>query len=314
VIKMKFININIFVLLLLTSLFFTSLSAIDNTTNYLNIAKNFFDNGDYKKAIEFSNKAMLNDSSLIFNALNLRGISYYHLKDFKSSLADFMNTIQLIDIEINKISSFDKRKSELNQLVQLKTNTYFNRALVYQELNKLENALSDYTYVIANDINNKFALFNKGFLLYQLGYKDSAIVYFTEVLKLDSKDNDARYNRANIYYEMQNCDSAMIDYNELLKYKNNDEFIFLNIANCYYNQKNYNAAIINYTKSIKINNSITAAYYNRAQTYKAIAQYEEALKDLYSAMKIIDKDSTFIDKKDNIIQEIDILKKQKKTK
>ncbi len=78
--------------------------------------------GDYRSAIKFYSKALLEDE-LDTEALLFRGISFHDLGNFQKAIEDFTLAIQLVP-----------RFSE----------AYRNRALSYYSLNDSKKALSDY--------------------------------------------------------------------------------------------------------------------------------------------------------------------------
>lgn len=282
---------------------FIDVFAAPKKSTFLELAKKLYDNGDYKQAIEFIDKAIDKDTLNKFQAFNLRGICNYNLKNFQDALKDLNLSLELINTKISQSNNPDLVK-DINSL---KSNTYFNRALVYQELNQLDSALNDYSYVISNDKDNKFSYFNKGFIYYQKSMNDSALFYFSEVLRADPNDLDALYNRANIYYESGDCKLSEIDYFKLIKNKKEDEFIYLNLGNCYFKSSDFAKSIEYYSKSISKNKNMISAYYNRAQSFKSIKNYKFALVDLKFVLNNLEKDVNFVNKKESIIKELENL-------
>ncbi|HRP01629.1 MAG TPA: tetratricopeptide repeat protein [Candidatus Kapabacteria bacterium] len=282
-----------------------SLLSAPKKSTYLDLAKKLYENGDYKQAIEFIDKSSDKDTVNLDRAYNLRGICNYNLKKYDIALLDLNKSLVLINQKLEHQTKAD----QIKDLNSIKTNTYFNRALVYQELSELDSAINDYTYVINNDKSNKFAYFNKGFIFYQKQMNDSALLYFSQVLSIDSNDMDALYNQANIYYELNNCEKAQIAYYKLITNKRADEFVYLNMADCEFRNKNYEQSINDYSQSIKINKFMLSAYYNRAQAYKVTKKFNESLKDLKFVLENIGKDINFANRGDEIQNEISNLQK-----
>jgi len=290
----------ILVLIILTN---SNLFSSPKKSTFLELAKKLYDNGDYKQAIEFIDRAIDKDTQNTYQAYNLRGICNYNLKNYNDALVDLNKSIYHLNL---KITIADKKDSK-KELISFMSNTYFNRALVFQELNQLDSALSDYSFVIVNDRDNKFSYFNKGFIYYQKSVNDSALYYFNQVIKIDPNDFDALYNRANIYYETDNCELAEIDYTKLINNKREDEFIYLNLGNCRFNKSDFVKSIEFYSKSVSKNKNMISAYYNRAQSYKSIKNYKQALIDLKFVMDNLEKDVNFVNKKESIKKELENL-------
>lgn len=292
-----------FIFLLIASIAYLDLISAPKKSTFLELAKKLYDNGDYKQAIEFIDKAIDKDTSNKHQAYSLRGICNYNLKNYKDALADLKSSIELLKTKLNDAQSKESKKD----LISLQSNTYFNRALVYQELGELDSALNDFSFVIANDKDNKFSYFNKGFIYFQKSMNDSALFYFTEVLRVDPNDYDALYNRGNIYYELGDCIQSENDYNKLIKNKRDDEFIYLNLGNCYFNKSDFQKSIEFYGKSISKNKFMISAYYNRAQAFKSQKKYKDAMNDLKFVMDNLEKDVNFVNKKQNIKKEFENL-------
>lgn len=292
-----------FIFLLIASNAYLDLISAPKKSTFLELAKKLYDNGDYKQAIEFIDKAIDKDTSNKHQAYSLRGICNYNLKNYKDALADLKSSIELLKTKLNDAQSKESKKD----LISLQSNTYFNRALVYQELGELDSALNDFSFVIANDKDNKFSYFNKGFIYFQKSMNDSALFYFTEVLRVDPNDYDALYNRGNIYYELGDCIQSENDYNKLIKNKRDDEFIYLNLGNCYFNKSDFQKSIEFYGKSISKNKFMISAYYNRAQAFKSQKKYKDAMNDLKFVMDNLEKDVNFVNKKENIKKEFENL-------
>lgn len=285
-----------------------SIVVSEKNSNYIDYARKLYENVEYQKSIDYINKHISSDTTLLAFALNLRGICHFHLSNFDSSLIDLTNSIVFIDMDLTNLKESGKTK-EINELNNLKSNTYFNRGLVLQELNRFDEAIISYNYVIINDINNKYAYFNQGFIYYQLNKLDSAIACFSKVINIDPTDMDAVFNRANIYYELKDCRNANHDYNMLIANNRSNEYIYFNLANCFFNQKEYTEAIKYYNLSLKFNKIFSSAYYNRAQSYLALKKYKDALQDLNSAIKFIDNDKDLFLHKTEILAEIEVVKK-----
>lgn len=76
---------------------------------------------------------------------------------------------------------------------------YYNRARTFQEQEKNNEALEDYTAAIRLDPGYKDSYLNRGVILGKLGRMDAAISDFNTVLRLDPSDIDAYANLAMAY-------------------------------------------------------------------------------------------------------------------
>ncbi len=120
------------------------------------------------KALKRANKfiELRPDSSVGYND---RGTIYIVTKEFAKALSDF-----------NKV---------IENGTDYPTVAYFNKAESLRELNRFEEAIIAYNYVISIDNKDARAYFKKGTTFLKIGKKDSACISF-EIAK-DLGDNEA---------------------------------------------------------------------------------------------------------------------------
>ena len=145
---------------------------IDSQT-YYKIGNDYYEQGNYEKAIENYNMAILLNpvfSEAYFN----RALCHYHLKNYDKAIEDYTKAIEL-----------DPR----NPII------YNNRGDAYYRKQDYLNAIKDYDKAISLNKNYLKAYYNRGLAYASLENYDKAIEDFTKVIELDEKFADAWHLR-----------------------------------------------------------------------------------------------------------------------
>ena len=90
-------------------------------------------------------------------------------------------------------------------------NTYFQRALGYERLGKIDKALQDYTACISMDPKSAPAFFNRSGLYTYLGKTDEALADLNRAVALDPANKNYRGNRALLQRRRGNFEGAIQD-------------------------------------------------------------------------------------------------------
>ena len=158
---------------------------------------------NYSKAIEFA--------PAYVTAYTNRGLSYAMQGKVNESLADFETAIG-IDPEYmqayyyraftyHREGDYRKAIDDFNiamTLTQDQSETatiYYNRGRAYKELNRLDDALSDYSQAIQVNPNYTAAYFSRGLLHHQRKNVDEAIADYTRTIAFDENHARAFFNR-----------------------------------------------------------------------------------------------------------------------
>ncbi len=92
------------------------------------------------------------------------------------------------DVEVNykkAIETYDTLLSKFKPDRASTTDAYYNRGLVYQNLEKYDEAIEDYTKAIHLDPDFALAYNNRGVVYHNLEKYDEAIEDYTEAIRLD---------------------------------------------------------------------------------------------------------------------------------
>ncbi len=155
----------------------------------------YYEKGDYDKAIENYNMAIILNPSFMEAYFN-RGLCYYNKKDYDKAIKNYTKAIEL----------------DPNNAV-----IYNNRGDAYYKLQKYDLAIKDYDRAL--DLNKKYlkAYYNRGLAYAVMEDYDSAINDFSKVIELDPDFAEAYYVRGLAYEYLENYDRAIEDFQKALE-------------------------------------------------------------------------------------------------
>lgn len=167
---------------------------------------------------------------------------------------------------------------------------YYHKGLAYLYVNKLENAIDNFTNLLRIDTINIDAYNNRGLCYFYMSSFDAAMRDFNKAISLDKKFPQAYLNRANVFLSKNEMDNAKKDLDLAIKYdKNNPEAFYL-LGRYYYYKNNFKEAIKNYSNSLKLGLKSYKIYYNRGNAYFKNNQLQEAIKDYTTAINLNPQD------------------------
>jgi len=163
--------------------------------SYYQIANDFFEKGDYEKAIENYNMAILLNpvfSEAYFN----RALCYYQLKNYDKSIADY-----------SKAAELDPKNP----------NIYNNKGDAFYRKQDYASAIKDYDKAVMLNPNYLKALYNRALSYASLEDYDKAVDDFTKVVKLKPDFAEAYHLRGLAYEYAGDLDASIKDYEKALE-------------------------------------------------------------------------------------------------
>jgi SpoVK/Ycf46/Vps4 family AAA+-type ATPase len=164
--------------------------------SYYKIANDYYEKGDYEKAIENYNMAILLNP-LFSEAYFNRALSYYQLKNYDKAVADYTEAAELDPknpiIFNNKGDAYYRKQDytsaikDYDKAIMLNPNylkAYYNRALSYASLEDYEKAVEDFTKVVQLKPDFSEAYHLRGLAYEYAGDVDSAISDYEKALEL----------------------------------------------------------------------------------------------------------------------------------
>ncbi|MDD2655247.1 MAG: AAA family ATPase [Candidatus ainarchaeum sp.] len=168
---------------------------IADAMSYYQIANDFFEKGDYEKAIENYNMAILLNpvfSEAYFN----RALCYYQLKNYDKSIADY-----------SKAAELDPKNP----------NIYNNKGDAFYRKQDYASAIKDYDKAVMLNPNYLKALYNRALSYASLEDYDKAVEDFTKVVRLKPDFAEAYHLRGLAYEYAGDLDGAIKDYEKALE-------------------------------------------------------------------------------------------------
>jgi SpoVK/Ycf46/Vps4 family AAA+-type ATPase len=172
--------------------------------SYYKIANDYYEKGDYEKAIENYNMAILLNP-LFSEAYFNRALSYYQLKNYEKAVADYTEASELDPknpiIFNNKGDAFYRRQDyhgaikDYDKAIMLNPNylkAYYNRALSYASLEDYEKAVEDFSKVVQLKPDFSEAYHLRGLAYEYAGDVDSAISDYEKALELNPSLAEAK--------------------------------------------------------------------------------------------------------------------------
>lgn len=170
---------------------------------------------------------------------------------------------------------------------------YYNRALVKSRLNKVEEAIDDYTKSLelfsSGESENKYqAFFNRGICLRRIGRLDKSIEDFKEAIKMRNDKPSAHNNLGLSHFENEEFEEALIHYGKAISIEPSSVH-FNNRGLAYYHFDKLEEAKADFDKAIDKDPNDPIIYFNRGNVFlnwKPEEQFELAHQDYDTAINI----------------------------
>ena len=185
--------------------------------------------------------------------------------------------------------NFQQAVHDYTQVIALNPNhagTYVNRGSAYANLKDYSSAIRDYTQAIALNPNDAMAYDNRGNAYSELKDHSSAIRDYTQAIALNPNDAQAYYNRGTAYGYLKDYSSSIRDFTQAIALDPNKAEAYVNRGSAYSELKDYSSAIRDSTQAIAINPNLAQAYYNRAISLALKNDYRNATRDARKACSL----------------------------
>ncbi|MEK6978709.1 MAG: tetratricopeptide repeat protein [Candidatus Micrarchaeota archaeon] len=162
---------------------------------YYQLGNDYYEKGDYEKAIENYNMAILL-TPIFSEAYFNRALSYYQLKNFEKATADYTKSAEL---------------DPNNPII------YNNRGDAYYRKQDFQNAVKDYDKAIQLNPDYLKAFYNRGLSYASIEDYEKAIEDFTKVVTLNPEFAEAYHLRGLAYEYAGQVETAITDYEKALQ-------------------------------------------------------------------------------------------------
>ena len=279
---------------------------------HLGICKSYREIGDFKKAFEFVENALLifkEDCPKISNLYYEKGMCLFNFEKYNEAIISFEKAIEFSQVNkkillsdcyyhkgicLLKLNQKEKGFKDFEQAIRYYNNgeIYIYKASYYMDLENYDEAIKSYLKAIEinNEVygNKKDEYFNVAYCYLQLENFKEAKKY----LFLSQKTNE---NKIKNYFEngVSACEENgigaqeyLIDFSKVFKELKN-KFIDINyyLGICNIELNNYEEAIKNFDVCIKYDNKFVDGYYYKGIAYSKLKKCQKAIENYKKAIE-----------------------------
>jgi len=257
-----------------------------------------YDEGDYKNAIKFYNKAIPLIPS-ITSIYYYRGCAKQYLKDYKGAVEDFDMSIEIgasnrdlsyyqrSKIKSQKLRDKNGALNDLNKAIELNPNDadyYYSRAILVDDYDALQN-LNKAVELAPNYAKNYIARSLRKQAMEDL---EGSIVDLTKYIELNPKNSlltvsEAYTLRAGMKLLQNNLEEALLDHNKAVESDLSNEKALVERGIVKDLLQDFDGAILDFNNAIELNPKYADAYYHRGAVKQKNGFIDEGVIDVIKA-------------------------------
>jgi tetratricopeptide (TPR) repeat protein len=257
-----------------------------------------YEEGDYKNAIKFYNKAIPLIPT-ITSIYYYRGCSKQYLEDYKGAVEDFDKSIEIgasnrdlsyyqrSKIKSHKLHDKNGALQDLNKAIELNPNDadyYYIRAILVDDYDALQD-LNKAVELSPKDADNYIA---RGLRKKAMEDLEGSIADITKYIELNPKDSlltvsEAYSLRAGMRLFQNNLEDALIDHNKAVEADRSNEKALVERGIIKDLLQDFDGAILDFNKAIELNPKYADAYYHRGSVKQNNGLEDEGVMDVIKA-------------------------------
>lgn len=232
---------------------------------------------DKVKAIELFTQSLEIDPGFA-PAYFYRGMAYFKLGKYESSIADF-----------NKVHQLDSSAAII----------YAYKGFAYRQLGKYEESLNSFNQYI-NSRDSLRALDYKliGKAQYETGDIPGAISNFEQALKENKGETEYFYLFRALYANAE-YDAALDQINNAIAMNESFYGYFINRGNTQLMLGDFEKALVDYDYALQLEPGVPDSYFHRGRALDTLNRHEEAIIDFSRAIQLNPNDGTYYSKRGN---------------
>ncbi|MCK4757572.1 MAG: tetratricopeptide repeat protein, partial [Thermoplasmata archaeon] len=237
------------------------LPSIDELENQMTWGNDFFNSGNYKKAIEYYDNALKMKPNYDI-AWIMKGNVLSAMERFEEAAGCFKKAL-----EVNPDSE----------------ESWYNLGAIYYNLQKFDEEIQCYDRAL--DINPNFtkAWNNKGATLHEQGKFEEAVLCYDRVLYLEPKHVNVLNNKGVALKHLKDYGGALDSFDKAIDEKDDYKDAWLNKALLLHEMERYEDAILCYDRVLGIEKS-PEIYYQKGIALAAMEQYRKAIDTFNSSL------------------------------
>ena len=159
---------------------------------------------------------------------------------------------------------------------------YYNRGVLQ---NDQQSQIQDYTQAIRINPEYASAYYNRGLAFRKMNRLDDALADYTAALRIEQK-HDIYNNRGVAYERKGETEKALADYASAIRIKPDYAMAYYNRGNIYSDQGKSDLALQDYANALRFNPKYLDAYFNRGLLHKKMGRSEQAIADFRDVLKL----------------------------
>jgi len=164
---------------------------------------------------------------------------------------------------------------------------YFNRAMVYQNINQHQNAVEDFNKAIQLDPDNDHIYIHRAFSYKILEDYDKSLNDLDRTMELNAKSRPACLcNKGDVYASAGQHDKAVEAFSEAISLKPNDAENYRRRGNMYGAIREYDKALADLDKAIELDPKNADCYCSRGILHAYLGKHDKALADFDKAIEL----------------------------
>jgi len=186
--------------------------------------------------------------------------------------------------ELERQGNFEKAADLYHELAHRKPedfHTNYQAALIYFQINNLEEAKQHFESAIVANPQSGVAHLNLGVVLARTGQKQAAERQFLEALRLDPRLTRAYYNLGLFAVDDGRLDEAERYLRQALALDPNRQRSQVRLGNLLVRKKKFSEALEVLDRAIKLDPTDAVAFFNLALAYAGTQKGEHSMKRLY---------------------------------
>ncbi len=175
-------------------------------------------------------KYFYGQSSRTVDQIERKSLENKALSDFKVAIEHKTGSADVYEgmgVILQSRSEFKTALRLLDMAVKLNPEngrTYYNRAIIYDQMNRKEEAIKDYETAMEKDPKEVLSIVrNRSVLYLETGKYDKALKDLDELIRIDKANYNHYYNRAFSKVMLKDYEGALADYQIVLKFIPNDK-------------------------------------------------------------------------------------------
>jgi tetratricopeptide (TPR) repeat protein len=291
--------------------------------DYVDIAEVYYDNFDYKSAIEYYGYALNNQSDNDY-CLYKTARSYLAMKDFKQAQKNIEKALKINpskkeylyfqkeiksklasetgmsgqddpsynnEMGVSAVKSGDAVKAEnyfkkASETDPKNSKSYNNLSYLEYQKNNLDKALQYSQKAVENDSLSPESYFNQAMIYKKKKDIEKELENLNKTLELNPDFYSAYYERGLVFYNNGDNEKAKEDFNKVLSLKSSNLEANYNLGIISAKELNMRDAVKYFKKAISLNNKNTDAYIQLASVYQADGKLDEALANYLQALSL----------------------------